>query len=66
MTMFGIGVDGKYIDFVQVRVAAGEKLEARVTAKTTNAVFPTYRLIVTGSTKFIASTDISGPHQLSR
>jgi hypothetical protein len=63
---FGITRDGNYIDFIQVKVARGEKLEARVSAKTVNGAFPTYRLVVVGSTKAFASTDIKGPHQVAR
>jgi hypothetical protein len=62
---FGLFVDGHYIDFVQLTVARGAKLTARVSAKTTHAGFPTYRLIVTGSTKFVPTMDIRGPHQKS-
>lgn len=47
------------IDFAQLSVKAGEKLTARVTAKTVNVWFPTYRLIVVGSTTYIPSTTIT-------
>jgi hypothetical protein len=57
---------GSYIDFAQIKVATNEKLKARVTAKAVNGAFPTYRLIVVGSTKTFASTDIKGPHQVDR
>jgi hypothetical protein len=57
---------GHYIDFVQLKVGKGEKLEARVSAKTVNGAFPTYRLVVVGSTKTFSTTDIKGPHQVAR
>ncbi len=55
---------GHYIDFIQARVSAGEELSVKVTAKKVMSVFRGYRLIVVGSTKNFATTDIAGPHQL--
>jgi hypothetical protein len=66
LSFFGVANAGHYIDFAQLRVAAGEKLQAKVTAKTVNRAFPTYRLIVTGSTKYVSPSDIEGPHQVAR
>jgi hypothetical protein len=54
---------GHYIDFVQLEVAAGQALTARVTARTVDRVFPTYRLIVVGSGAAFVDTDITGAHQ---
>ena len=51
---------------MHLSVARGESLEARVSAKTVNGAFPTYRLVVVGSTSSFATTEITGPHQLAR
>jgi hypothetical protein len=57
---------GNYIDFVQIQVAAGETLTAKVTAKSVFSGAPNYRLFVVGSTKSIDTTSISGPQQRQR
>ena len=63
---FGTPVaSGNYIDFVQLSLPANTKLKAKVTARTLDGTFNTYRLIVTGSTGFIDTTDISGDFQVS-
>lgn len=54
------------VDFAQITVKAGEKLTAKVTAKSVNAWFPTYRLIVVGSTKYVAPGEIKGAFQVAR
>ena len=53
------------IDWVQLRVPAGTKLEVEVKLYSTQHVLgKRYRLIVTGSTPHFSTTDILGDHQL--
>jgi hypothetical protein len=54
------------VDFAQIQVKAGEKLTAKITAKSVNVWFPTYRLIVVGSTKYIPTSEIRGAFQVER
>jgi hypothetical protein len=54
---------GEYIDWIHFSVAAQTPIKATVSAKSLAPGFPTYRLIVTGSTQYISTTDISGNHQ---
>ena len=62
---FGVPITtGHYVDFITSRMASGSRWSARVTAKTTNRVFPGYRLIVVGSTGDFKTTDIKGAHQI--
>src|SRR5262249_46241145 len=62
--VFGVpSNEGHYIDFVQLGVRTGQTLGARVSAKKVMPAFPTYRLIVVGSTRFIPDSDIQGDHQ---
>lgn len=55
---------GNYIDFIQLPVTAKTKLKARVSARSVYSPFPTYRLIVVGSTAYVPASDIKGAHQL--
>jgi hypothetical protein len=65
-TLFGALVLnlGNYIDFIQLPAQANARFTARVSARTTNPLFPTYRLFVVGSTSYLPPSDISGAHQL--
>lgn len=55
-----------FIDWVQVSVPAGTRLEARVhLASSLHYLSKTYRLFVTGSTPHLAQTDITGDHRIS-
>lgn len=54
------------VDFAQIQVKAGERLTAKVTAKTVNVWFSSYRLVVVGSTKYIPTSDIKGEFQVAR
>ena len=53
------------MDFVQLPVPAGKKLTARVTLSSSRHVLSkTFRLLVTGSSRYFKSTDIRGDHQI--
>lgn len=55
------------VDFVQLRAAAGEKLEARVTRRAhAHLLRATYRLVVVGSTAGVPVAGSRGKHQLPR
>jgi hypothetical protein len=55
-----------FIDWVQIPVEAGTTLKAKVElAGTWHWASKNYRMIVTGSTEYLNTTDISGDHQVS-
>lgn len=63
---FSFGVltnTGNYIDFIQLPLEAGSELQIRVTAWRIHRTYPTYRLVVVGSTEHFPTTTIRGAHQ---
>ncbi|GAA2447144.1 hypothetical protein [Streptomyces macrosporus] len=57
----------RYVDWIQIKVPAGAELTARVTMESAwddGAIGSRYRLVVTGSTDWIASAGSSGAHQV--
>jgi hypothetical protein len=61
----GYFTEGTFVDFVQFRAEAGERLEALVHARQVTPNTPKYRLIVVGATPYLPNPDVRGPHQLA-
>ena len=52
-----------YVDWVQIKVPAGKKLQAKVRLYSSGHIFfKSYRIFVTGSTSLLKEVNVTGPH----